>query len=127
VLLADPLSQVDTAVIAEVLRDAPSTEAALGSADRRALLSFAGAARGFDAALPALHRLTTNALPRALASGALSDAQAAALIACVLQHRDWADASVTLGLGGQKELRALLRSAAGTLLDSLRYGPSAAR
>ncbi len=118
VLLAGPLSRVDAPVIAELLRGAPGTEAALDSADRQALLSFAGSARGFDAALPVLHRLTTSTLPRALASNALTDDQAAALIACVLQHRDWADLGETLDLGGQKELLGLLRSAAGALLES---------
>jgi hypothetical protein len=53
-----------------------------------------------------------------LASNALTDDQAAALIACVLQHRDWADLGETLDLGGQKELLGLLRSAAGVLLES---------
>ena len=119
VLLAGPLSQVDAAVIAELLYGAPGTEATLDSGDRRALLSFAGSARGFDAVLPVLHRLTTSALPRALAANALTDDQAAVLIACVLQHRDWADVGDTLHLSGQRELLGLLRSAAGALLVSL--------
>ncbi len=118
VLLAGPLRSVDAAVVAELLRGAPSTEATLDDAARRTLLGFADSSRGFDAALPALHQLTTSALPRALAANVLTDHQATALIACVLQHRDWADLGQTLHVGGQKELLALLRAAAGRLLES---------
>jgi tRNA(Met) cytidine acetyltransferase len=117
VLLPGPLSRVDAPVIAELLRGAPSSEAALDGADKQALLSFARSARGFDAALPVLHRLTTSRLPRALASNALTDDQAAALITCVMQHRDWADVAETLHLSGQRELLGLLRAAAGALLE----------
>ncbi|MGB5735096.1 MAG: tRNA-binding protein, partial [Thiohalocapsa sp.] len=118
VLLAGPLRSVDAAVVAELLRGAPSTEATLDDAARRTLLGFSDSSRGFDAALPALHQLTTSALPRALAANVLTDHQATALIACVLQHRDWADLGQTLHVGGQKELLALLRAAAGRLLES---------
>lgn len=111
VLLAGPLRQVDAAVVAEVLRGAPSGGAALEAADIRALRGFAGASRGFDAALPALHRLATSALPPALDANALNTEQAAVLIACVLQQRDWADVNAQHGLGGKSRLLARLRTA----------------
>ena len=112
VQLAGPLRQVEPAVLAELLRDVPSREPPLTSAESRELRSFAGASRSFEAALPVLHRTALLRLPAALQAEALDPEQAAAFIAQVLQHRHWTPADDWPQHQGKAERLRLLRSAA---------------
>ena len=118
VLLLGPLRQVEPAIVAELLRGGNVEAAPLDAVERRELIAFAHASSSFEAALPALHRLTSSAVPRALATNRLSPAQITALIACVLQQRPQADLSDLLAHAGKAETLKLLRQATGRLLAS---------
>ena len=66
--------------------------------------------------MPALHRLTTTALPRALETGALTSEQSNALIMHVLQQRPRSERDDPSGPAGKAATLRLLRQAAGRLL-----------
>jgi tRNA(Met) cytidine acetyltransferase len=122
VMLNGPLRQTEPAVIAELLRGTPAGEPPLDADERRELIAFVDASRGFEAVLPALHRLTRIALPRALDDDALSPEQAAALITCILQQRDWNQVVHLLDLPGKPALLSTLRTAVSVLRE---HGPDA--
>jgi tRNA(Met) cytidine acetyltransferase len=117
VMLNGPLRQTEPGVIAELLRGTLAGEPPLDADERRELNAFGDASRGFEAALPALHRLTRIALPRALDDGALSAEQATALITCILQQRDWNQVVSLLDLSGKPALLATLRTAVSVLRE----------
>lgn len=116
VLLSGPLRQVEPAVIAELLYDCPHAGAPLDANEIRGLIAFSQASANLHTALPALHRLTRLALPRALARGALTPEQIAALIAGVLQQREQAQISALLASQGKAQTLHLLRQATDRLL-----------
>jgi tRNA(Met) cytidine acetyltransferase len=111
VMLNGPLRLAEPAVIAELLQGAPTGEPPLTDDERRELHAFISASRGFEATLPALHRLTGIALPAALRAGALSPRQAAMLIACILQQRDWNSVVGLIAVSGKPALLRELRTA----------------
>jgi tRNA(Met) cytidine acetyltransferase len=116
VLLLGPLRQLEPAVVAELLHAAHGQDAPLDADERRELLAFAQASRSLEAALPALHRLTSSALPRALETGALTPAQGKALILHVLQQRPPSARDHSPCQLGKAATLSLLRQAAGQLL-----------
>jgi tRNA(Met) cytidine acetyltransferase len=120
VLLGGPLRGVEPAVVAELLQGAPTSLPPLDADEARDLGAFAAASRGFEAALPALHRLVRLALPGALQADVRAAAQAPLLIAAVLQQRSPAELAGELGYTGRRALLDALRSAAGALLEHVR-------
>ena len=126
VVLAGPLHDLEPGVIAGLLSDAPADPAPLTDAEQRELRAFAEAARSLDATRPALHRLLCRTMPRALATEALTPAQAAALIACGLQQRQPAAAARALEATGADAVVGTLRQAVATLLRQASGQPPAA-
>jgi tRNA(Met) cytidine acetyltransferase len=126
VLLAGPLRDLEPAVVAGLLSDAPADPTPLTDDEHRELRAFADAARGLDATRPALHRLLGHGMPQALASEALTHPQAAALIACGLQQRQPAEAAPRLSATGADAVVSTLRQAVATLLRQAEDRPTAA-
>ncbi|KAA6184313.1 tRNA(Met) cytidine acetyltransferase [Thiohalocapsa marina] len=120
VRLAGPLRDVEPAVVTALLRGAPTRRWSPSADEQRELDAFAYASRGFDAALPTLHRLLLAKLPRTLplASGADRTApeQTDLLLACILQQRDWNGVAEQFGLSGKQALLRTLRDGIARLL-----------
>ncbi|MGB5831195.1 MAG: GNAT family N-acetyltransferase, partial [Thiohalocapsa sp.] len=116
--LPGPLRRVEPALIAELLHGLRSSEPPLSADETRELKAFVHASRSLEAALPSLHRLARLKLAVTLEQEMLDGDQCAAIIACVLQHRDRAEFQDGLPTSGAASLRALLRSAADRLLQS---------
>lgn len=119
--LAGPLRDLAPRIAASLLANTPSRGAALQPRERRELDSFAFAHRTYEAALPALVRLLSACLAQGLRRKQLTAQEGDLLIAQVLQHRGFAGSAKLLGLSGRAEVIALLRKAAGKLLDQ--FGP----
>ena len=118
VLLSGPLRDVEPDVAAALLRGAPGPRTVLDAAAWREIRSFAGAARGLDAALPALHALACARLPGALEAGIIDLDEAALLIAAVLQHQPLAHIAGRQDMTGRDAALRRLRAAVGRLLEN---------
>jgi tRNA(Met) cytidine acetyltransferase len=110
--LSDPLRELDSAVVVALLVD--DTVSGMGKADLRVLGDFAAGYRGFEDTLGPLWRLAVSALSGPLAG--LPARERDALVARVLQKRDWAQVSMLCNLAGRAAVIDCLRQAVGRLL-----------
>jgi tRNA(Met) cytidine acetyltransferase len=116
VLLAGPLRRLEPAVVARALQSLPPGVPSLGAREQRELEAFALALRPYESSLPVLVELIRHRLGPALGQALMTRAERDALIAGVLQHRDWGAIAGLTGVSGRAELIRLLRVAAGKLL-----------
>ncbi|HDP89139.1 MAG TPA: tRNA(Met) cytidine acetyltransferase, partial [Thioalkalivibrio sp.] len=117
-LLAGPLQHLDPRLAAALLAAAgTAADAGPMADDRRLLAAVAHADFGLDDALGVLHPFTRQALADPARAARLAPPERDALVARVIEQRDWAEIARGLGLAGRREAIALLRRAVGQLLD----------
>lgn len=126
--LAAALRELETPLVAQLLAQLPCA-ATLDDRDRTDLHGFMEAARDAEHCALALHRAARVLLADAGAAHSLSTAEAALLIARLLQRRDWQDAARVSQLSGRGQgvavLRAVLGRYRGLLLgDQRQAGPT---
>lgn len=116
-LLAEPLRDLEPEIAAALLRNGARSPWSPGPEEWRELETFAFGLRSYEATLPLLTRLVAARIGEALRSGKLDKSEADVLICKVLQHRDWSEIALLLELTGKAQVLALLRTAAGKLME----------
>ena len=120
-LLAGPLRDLEPEIALALLASGPAFVPDLDPTAWRELAAFAHAARPFESVIAPLGGLAAAGLSRgpSLRSRILPEDQAGALVAAVLQHRDFSAVAALTGASGRAEVITKLRAAARTLLDHL--------
>ncbi len=116
-LLADPLRDLDPALVATLLATLDPSDAppAPDATLRQELGAVAHGQRGFEVSLTPLRRLLWHHLC-SRPTTPLPDAARDALIARLLQHRPWSETAALLGVSGRKAAEQHLRAALRTLI-----------
>jgi tRNA(Met) cytidine acetyltransferase len=121
-LLSEPLRDLDPALAAMLLADAPAEPPA--PQDWRDLIAFAFARRTYEVTLAPLRKLTLTGLTDT--ADALTAEQWALLVSKILQGRGWAETAGTFELAGRAAVIEALRDAARTLILNLGDGEAIA-
>ena len=116
-LLAEPLRDLEPEIAGCLLGQAQRDEWSPDPRERRELEAFAFALRSYEAALPLLARLVSARIGEALRTGRIDDSERDVLVCKPLQHRDWSETARLLDLTGRAQIIALLRTAAGKLIE----------
>lgn len=109
--LSDSLRELDSALVVALL--ASDTAPVMSESDLRVLGDFAAGRGGFEDTLGPLWRLAVSALPGPLVE--LPVRERDALVARVLQKRDWAQVGILCNLVGRAAIIDCLRQAVGRL------------
>ncbi|MDN5870610.1 MAG: GNAT family N-acetyltransferase [Nitrococcus sp.] len=111
-LLTEPLRGLDAALALMLLqRLGPTSTPSPTEKDWDDLLAFGFGRRQYADALVALQRLTRHALTNPQISQTLSRSQQLALLARVLQQRDWSELAAQLNIPGRRQVVEALRNA----------------
>jgi tRNA(Met) cytidine acetyltransferase len=110
-MLADPLQQLEPAVVAAVLAALAEPHYRLTPRDRADVRAFVSAARGYDYCQLALWKATLILLSDQRLRLQLDALQRGVLIARVLQKHSWAEVARRYGLTGRAQVLHCLRSA----------------
>ena len=107
-LLAEPLRELDTDIVALVLQSATPPPL---KPDHVLLQAFAEGRQNYELVLDALNELALAALSRPAKAEQLSSEQRRVFIAKLLQKRDWQDCARLLSLAGRRQVENCLRDA----------------
>ncbi len=117
--LAQPLRDLEPAIVAELLAGLAFPRTALDEADWGDVLTFALAHRLYEAVPGPLTRLALQALSEPGIHACLTPAERDALIVKVLQKQSWTDTARLIGVPGQADALRLLRNAFAKLISEL--------
>ncbi len=117
--LADPLSDLEPELVTAVLRDS-GVHPPLSPADWQDLVAFAFGRRVYEDCMGPVHALSLGALADGQAQTMPERPDREAVIAKVLQHRDYAEVARRTGLTGRAEVVAAMRRAVAAWV--LHYG-----
>jgi tRNA(Met) cytidine acetyltransferase len=125
VLLSGPLRDIEPAIAACILEGTPAVAPGPDSSEWPEIEAFAFGLRPYEAALAPLVRLLVARHGTAPMSAVLDDRERDALVAKLLQHREWAEVAQMAGLAGRAAVISLLRRAVGKLIRSGAGSPPA--
>jgi tRNA(Met) cytidine acetyltransferase len=115
--LSDSLREMDVQLVRDLLHDAASHSPSLEEDDRRDIRAFACHRRQPEAAIGSLWKLACMALMNPRCAAVLDAQDIRLLVTRILQKHDWQRTAHSIGLPGQAQAVARLRTTARRLLD----------